>query len=141
MLDGADKTGLLTAQEDERITHVGEKIRKGRLDELPQLINILRGEMTFVGTRPEVPKYVKCYDDEMYATLLLPAGITSEASLTFRDEDKLLNGSKDINTIYVNRVLPLKMKINLDSIIKFSLMNETRIFLKTLRFALNRNED
>ena len=91
MVQDADKKGsLVTVQYDSRVTKVGNKIRKCRLDELPQVINVLQGDMSFVGTRPEVQKYVEAYTNEMKATLLLPAGITSLASLEFRDEDELI---------------------------------------------------
>ena len=92
MVTGADKKGpLVTEKSDSRITKVGQKLRKLRLDELPQLFNILTGDMTFVGTRPEVKKYVDCYTDEMQATLLLPAGITSNTSIEYKDEDEIID--------------------------------------------------
>ena len=92
MTDHGEQMGaLVTTQNDMRITKIGKKIRKYRLDELPQLVNVLKGDMTFVGTRPEVLKYVECYDEEMYATLLMPAGITSLASIRFKDEEKILS--------------------------------------------------
>ena len=114
MVNNADKIGsLVTTGNDSRITRVGAKIRKCRLDEIPQLLNILKGEMSFVGTRPEVRKYVDRYTDEMMATLLMPAGVTSLASISFKDEDDTLaiylQNGKPLDDAYVNEVLPKKM--------------------------------
>ena len=112
MIVNADQLGtLVTLQGDERITKTGKRIRKCRLDELPQLINVLKGEMTFVGTRPEVEKYVKVYSDAMKATLLLPAGITSLASIRYKDEDEILaKYPQNVDEAYINIVLSEKMK-------------------------------
>lgn len=133
MVINADKIGsLVTVENDSRITKVGMKIRKFRIDEIPQLINVLKGEMTFVGTRPEVKKYVERYTNEMNATLLLPAGITSNASIEFKDEDVLLKGEEDIDTVYVEKVLPQKMKWNLEDISKFSFIRDIKICFKTV---------
>ena len=137
MEQDADKKGaLVTIGEDSRITNVGKKIRKCRLDEFPQLINVLKGEMTFVGTRPEVEKYVKEYTDEMKATLLMPAGISSRASIEYKDEDEIIskylqNGEK-IDDIYVKRILPEKMKWNLEYIKKFNILEDIKICFKTV---------
>lgn len=137
MVDGADRIGsLVTAGGDARITRVGEVLRKYRIDEFPQLIDILAGEMSFVGTRPEVPKYVNSYSPEMMATLLLPAGITSEASIRFKDEDALLAGVNDIDTAYVASVLPKKMRWNLESLREFSFLGELSTMLRTVSAAL-----
>ncbi len=135
MVQNADKGSLVTTNEDERITRVGRFIRKYRLDEISQLINVLNGDMTFVGTRPEVPKYVAQYTPEMMATLLLPAGITSLASIYYKDEDKLLNAAEDVDRIYVEKVLPQKMKYNLKGIASFSLRSDIRIMFMTF-FAM-----
>ncbi len=137
MEQDADKKGaLVTIGEDSRITNVGKKIRKCRLDEFPQLINVLKGEMTFVGTRPEVEKYVNEYTDEMKATLLMPAGISSRASIEYKDEDEIIskylqNGEK-IDDIYVKRILPEKMKWNLEYIKKFNILEDIKICFKTV---------
>lgn len=134
MVEGADKIGsLVTRNEDSRITRVGRTLRKYRLDELPQLFNILIGEMTFVGTRPEVPKYVEKYTDEMMATLLLPAGVTSEASIMFKDEDKFISNGIDVDKVYVEEILPKKMKYNLNQLKNFSIGHEILLLLKTVR--------
>lgn len=102
MVDHAEKLGTqVTTQSDSRITNIGNKLRGCRLDELPQLINILKGEMSFVGTRPEVMKYVKAYTPEMMATLLLPAGVTSDASIAYKDEEKLLADTDNADETYI----------------------------------------
>lgn len=137
MVQNADKVGtLVTVGNDSRITRVGKLIRKVRLDELPQLINVLKGEMTFVGTRPEVKKYVDKYTDEMKATLLMPAGITSVASIKYKDEDEILDGAKqkekDIDLAYVEDVLPEKMKYNLEYISKFSFGYDIKVCIDTV---------
>ena len=133
MVINAAKIGtLVTAQNDIRITKVGRKIRKIRLDEIPQLFNILIGDMSFVGTRPEVKKYVDVYTDEMKATLLLPAGVTSMASIAYKDEDNVLKAAVDVDEVYRKEILPQKMDWNLDEIRKFSLFHEIKIMLKTV---------
>lgn len=137
MVQNADKVGtLVTVGNDSRITRVGKLIRKVRLDELPQLINVLKGEMTFVGTRPEVKKYVDKYTDEMKATLLMPAGITSVASIKYKDEDEILDRAKqkgkDIDLAYVEDVLPEKMKYNLEYISKFSFVYDIKVCIDTV---------
>lgn len=137
MVQNADKIGaLVTVGNDNRITKVGKLIRKIRLDEIPQLINILKGEMTFVGTRPEVKKYVDRYTNEMKATLLMPAGVTSIASIKYKDEDKILEEAvhkgKNTDAAYIEDVLPEKMKYNLEYIPKFSLWNDIKICINTV---------
>lgn len=137
MVQDADKKGaLVTMGQDPRITKVGSKIRKCRLDEIPQLLNVIKGEMSFVGTRPEVEKYVKEYSNEMKATLLMPAGISSRASIEYKDEDeiisKYLSKGEKIDDIYVNRILPEKMKWNLEYIKKFNIWEDIKICFKTV---------
>ena len=137
MVTGADKKGpLVTEKSDSRITKVGQKLRKLRLDELPQLFNILTGDMTFVGTRPEVQKYVDSYSPEMMATLLLPAGITSRTSIVYKDEDEILDKysqttDKSTDEIYVEYVLPEKMKYNLEYLKQFSIWGDFKIMIDT----------
>ena len=143
MVQDADKIGsLVTVKGDSRITRVGKFIRKIRLDEFPQLLNILTGDMTFVGTRPEVKKYVDKYTDEMKATLLLPAGVTSIASIKFKDEDKIveqeIKNGKTIDEAYIENVLPEKMKYNLEYINKFNLLKDLKIMLDTVTAVLIR---
>ena len=133
MVINADRTGsLVTVQNDSRITVVGRKIRKYRLDEIPQLFNILAGDMSFVGTRPEVRKYVEEYSDEMKATLLLPAGVTSEASIRYKDEDELLKDAVDVDEVYIQKILPEKMRWNLRAIRRFSLHGELSTMVRTV---------
>lgn len=137
MCENAEKKGsLVTVGNDSRITKVGEKIRHCRLDEIPQLLNVLAGDMTFVGTRPEVVKYVNAYSDEMYATLLLPAGITSVASIQYKDEDEILSKAEDPDDAYIREVLPDKMKYNLASIENFSFLNEIKTMVNTLKAVI-----
>lgn len=139
MVANADKIGsLVTVGQDSRITRIGSFLRKYRLDELPQLLDVLNGTMSYVGTRPEVPKYVEQYTDEMRATLLLPAGITSEASIRYKDEAKLLDGTKDVDRVYVEDVLPEKMKYNLESIKKFSFAGEIATMFRTVFAVLGK---
>jgi len=136
MVNNADKVGTaVTVGSDARITKVGIRLRNLRIDEIPQLLDVLSGNMSFVGTRPETTKYVERYTKEMYATLLLPAGITSEASIRYKDEAKLLDGAVDVDKIYVEEILPAKMKYNLQSIKDFTLHNEIMIMIRTL-FAI-----
>lgn len=137
MVNNADKIGsLVTTGNDARITRVGAKIRKCRLDEIPQLLNILRGEMSFVGTRPEVRKYVDRYTDEMMATLLLPAGVTSLASISFKDEDELLDKytakGMSIDDAYVEKVLPEKMKFNLEYLSHCGMLQDIKLMVSTV---------
>lgn len=133
MVANADKIGTqVTVSGDKRITNAGKILRRYRLDELPQLINILFGDMTLVGTRPESANYVEKYSPEMFATLLLPAGVTSEASIQYRDEAKLLDAADDVDKIYIEKVLPGKMKYNLESLRRFSLIREFRTIIKTV---------
>lgn len=130
--DAQKRGGQITAQNDSRITRTGKFIRRFRLDEISQLLNTLSGQMSFVGTRPEVPKYVERYSPEMMATLLLPAGITSQASIMYKDEDRLLADADDTDRIYIEKVLPGKMKINLESLKHFSLSSDIRTMFKTV---------
>lgn len=133
MVNHADKMGTqVTASGDARITRLGRKMRHYRLDELPQLLNIFLGDMSFVGTRPEVVKYVREYTDEMTATLLLPAGVTSEVSIQYKDEEKLLADVADVDEAYIHIVLPEKMEYNLKSLKEFSLIHELRIMVDTV---------
>ena len=142
MVSDAEKLGTqVTVQNDSRVTRAGKFLRKCRLDELPQLFNVLKGDMSFVGTRPEVERYVERYTDEMMATLLMPAGITSLASIKFKDEEKLLDGAENPDDVYVNEVLPQKMKYNLQSIKDFSFMGELVTMIKTALVVLGKNNN
>lgn len=139
MVNNADKKGsLVTVKNDSRVTRVGSIIRKCRLDEISQLIDVFVGDMTFVGTRPEVMKYVNRYAPVMMATLFLPAGVTSEASILYKDEAKLLDGVKNVDDVYVEKVLPGKMYYNLKSIEKFSFIGDIGIMFKTVFAVLGK---
>lgn len=132
MVTDADKGSLLTVGGDSRITKTGRFIRKYKLDELSQLIDVFRGTMTFVGTRPEVPRYVEKYTPEMMATLLLPAGITSEASVYYKDENELLDAADDVEKTYLEVVLPDKMKYNLAAIRSFGFFDDIKVMILTI---------
>ncbi len=133
MVNNADKIGTqVTTKGDSRVTRMGKLLRGCRLDELPQLFNVLKGEMSFVGTRPEVEKYVAHYTDEMKATLLMPAGITSRASIEYKDEERLLESAEDADDVYIQQVLPEKMKYNLRAIEKFSFWDDVKTMFATV---------
>lgn len=139
MVNNADKLGSqVTVDNDMRITKVGKFIRKCRLDEVSQLIDVWRGKMSFVGTRPEVPKYVERYSDEMLATLLLPAGVTSDASIKFKDEAELLKDAENVDDTYVDVVLPKKMEYNLNSLKKYGFWRDIDTMFKTVFAVLKR---
>lgn len=137
MVQNADKIGaLVTSGNDSRITKVGSKMRKLRIDELPQIFNLFTGDLTLVGTRPEVEKYVNEYTDEMKATLLMPAGITSYASIKFKNEDEIITSKikngKDIDEIYIKDILPEKMKYNLEYMKKFNIWYDIKLCINTV---------
>ena len=132
MVSDAENLGTqVTVSHDSRVTRAGKFLRKCRLDELPQVFNVLKGDMSFVGTRPEVERYVERYTDEMNATLLMPAGITSLASIKYKDEEKLLDGAENTDDVYVNTVLPQKMKYNLEYISKFNFFYDIKLMFMT----------
>ena len=140
MVNNADKIGTaVTVGADPRITKIGAKLRRLRLDELPQIFDVIMGTMSFVGTRPEAVKYVERYRPEWNATLLMPAGITSEASIRYKDEDELLNAAEDVDKIYVEQVLPEKMKWNLESIKRFRFFREILTMIRTVAAVLGKN--
>lgn len=142
MVSGADKKGSsVTVSNDSRITRVGSKLRGMRLDELPQVFDVISGDMSFVGTRPEVAKYVEKYKPEFYATLLLPAGITSEASIRYKDESSLLDAANDVDKVYIEQVLPAKMTWNLTSIKCFSLTGELVTMLRTVAAVIGKGNN
>ena len=139
MVADAEKLGAqVTADNDTRITRVGQKIRDYRLDEIPQLLNVLSGDMSFVGTRPEVPRYVERYTPEMMATLLLTAGVTSLASIKYKDEAQLLAASADADEIYVKEVLPGKMRYNLQAVSHFGIRRELSVLWQTVFAVLHK---
>ena len=137
MTVGADQAGaLVTSQADSRITKAGEKLRRYRLDELPQIFHVLSGKMSFVGTRPEVPHYVERYTPEMMATLLMPAGITSLASIKYKDEDEIIGKASDpaeVDRVYVEEILPEKMKYNLEYLSSFGALSDIKLMFMTFR--------
>lgn len=134
MVENADKIGsLVTTDSDSRVTGIGKTLRKYRLDELPQVFNVLSGSMSIVGTRPEVPKYVDLYSPEYYATLLIPAGITSLASIMYKDEEKLLSNEQNVDETYINTILPEKMKYNLIYTKNFGFRSDVKLMFKTVK--------
>lgn len=140
MVCNADKIGAqVTVNNDPRITRVGNVIRKYRLDEICQLIDVFRGTMSFVGTRPEVPKYVQQYTPEMMATLLLPAGVTNETCIYYKDESKLLDASDNPDDTYVKDVLPDKMFYNLKAIERFSFLHDIAVMFMTVFAVLGKD--
>lgn len=146
MICNADKVGsLVTLKNDCRITRIGHFLRKYRLDEMPQIFNVLFGDMSFVGTRPEVEKYVSRYENYMLATLLLPAGITSVASLNYKDEDEIMNKyispTASVDDIYVKYILPDKMKYNIEYIEKFSFLYDLKIMFKTFIYVFLKRKE
>ena len=139
MVNNADKIGTaVTVSGDARITKVGQKLRNLRLDELPQVFDVLEGTMSFVGTRPEAVKYVEQYQPEFNATLLLPAGITSEAAIRYKDEAKLLDAADNVDKVYVEQVLPEKMKWNLETIQHFNLVKDIATMFRTVAVIAGR---
>ena len=138
MVQNADKGSQVTVGNDSRVTRVGKLVRKCRLDEISQLIDVLRGKMTLVGTRPEVPKYVDKYTKEMMATLLLPAGVTSMASIYYKDEAEILDGAEDTDAVYVQKVLPAKMYYNLKEIESFGFWRDVATLFKTVFAVLGK---
>ena len=140
MVVNAEKIGTaVTVGEDPRITKVGRKLRRLRLDELPQVLDVINGNMSFVGTRPEAVRYVEQYKPEYNATLLMPAGITSEASIRYKDEEKLLNAADDVDRMYMEQVLPAKMKWNLESIRRFRFFREMLTMGRTVLAVLGKD--
>ena len=138
MVQDADRGAQVTVSGDARITRVGKFVRKCRLDEISQLIDVLRGTMTFVGTRPESVRYVEAYTPEMMATLLLPAGVTSLASIYFKDEAELLDSAENADEVYVNTILPEKMYYNLKAIEKFSFFGDIKLMFMTVFAVLGK---
>ena len=141
MTVGADQKGaLVTSANDNRVTPIGKTLRKFRLDELPQAFHVLSGKMSFVGTRPEVVKYVERYTPEMTATLLMPAGVTSLASIRFKDEDAMIGDVSDpdeVDRIYVEEILPEKMKYNLEYISRFGFRRDLFLMFSTVKHVIS----
>lgn len=138
MVANADKIGAaVTKSDDARITRVGKVLRRLHFDEFSQLFNVLKGEMTFVGVRPEVPKFVAHYTSEMWATLLLPAGLTSRCSIVYRNENDKLEGVEDPEKVYLEEILPDKMQINLEEMVKFSLLRDVKTLFATILCAFH----
>lgn len=140
MVQGADKGPQVTLNHDSRVTRVGNVIRACRLDEIAQLLDVIKGDLTLVGTRPESPKFVAQYSDEMMATLLLPAGITSLASIYYKDESKMLDGVENADEVYINKILPGKMYYNLKGLEMFSFWGDIKIMFMTVYTVLGKKQ-
>ena len=139
MVVDADKKGLsITVGRDSRITRVGAFLRKTKLDELAQLLNVLRGEMSFVGPRPEVPRYVDLYTPYHRQVLLVRPGITDYASIAYRNENELLAGAKDPERMYIVTVMPAKIELNMKYLREISPLADIRLILQTI-LAIVRN--
>ncbi len=142
MVTGADRLGsAVTVKNDSRITKAGAFLRRFRLDELPQVFDLFSGNMSIVGTRPEAVKYVERYQPVFYATLLMPAGITSEASIRYKDEARLLESADDVDRVYVEQVLPGKMRWNLESLEHFSCAKDISTMFRTVKAVFGRGSD
>jgi len=137
MRPDSDKKGQITIGNDNRITKVGKFIRKYKIDELPQLFNILKGDMSVVGPRPEVKKYVDLYTDEQLKVLNVKPGLSDYASIEYFDEQTVLGKAKDPNKEYIEVVMPAKLKLNLKYIKDKSLLTDLKIIFKTLRKIIN----
>lgn len=138
MRPDSDKRGLLTVGgRDSRITKAGYFLRKYKLDELPQLINVFKGEMSFVGPRPEVKKYVDLYNEEQKKVLMVKPGITDNASIEFSNENEILGKYADAEKAYIEIVMPAKLNLNLNYINQQNFINDMKIILKTIFKILN----
>ena len=133
---GSDKYSQITAGKDERITKIGSFLRKYKLDEIPQLINVLIGDMSLVGPRPEVPKYVVLYTDEQKEILKVRAGITDYASIEFSDENDLLASEKNPEEAYIEKVMPKKIELNKKYLSEISVLTDIKIILLTIKKIL-----
>lgn len=130
----------ITMHNDKRITKIGVFLRSYRLDEIPQLFNILKGEMSFVGGRPDLPKYYQTDDYAYKCVLLVRPGITSEATITFKDEDKILSNSRNPEMTYIEEIFPQKVKMNIDYIKNMSLLLDIKIILNTFINVFVKND-
>lgn len=141
MFTGSDKKGLLTVGDrDPRVTPIGYYLRKYKLDELPQLINVLIGDMSLVGPRPEVSKYVNLYSKEDRVVLSIKPGITDYASIYFRNENEILNSSSNPEKKYIEEVMPLKLELNKKYIEEKGLLTDLKIIFMTLKSIFHKNE-
>ena len=132
MATGSDKKGQLTIGEDSRVTRPGKFIRRTKIDEFPQLLNIIKGEMSIVGPRPEVPKYTSLYSIDQKRVLTVRPGLTDYASLEYFDEQMILGQSSDPENSYINEVMPAKLKLNLKYIEEQSFLTDLAIIFKTI---------
>lgn len=132
MCAGADKKGQITIGNDSRVTKSGQFIRKFKIDEFPQLINIIVGDMSVVGPRPEVPKYVQLYDDDQNRVLSVRPGLTDFATIEYIDEQQQLGQSSEPEKLYINTIMPEKLELNLKYIDSRSFNTDLKIIFKTI---------
>ena len=133
---GSDKFSQITVGKDSRITKVGDFLRKYKLDEIPQLINVLMGDMSLVGPRPEVPKYVALYTEEQREILKVRAGITDYASIEFSNENDILANEADPEKAYIEKIMPRKIELNKKYLSEISVMTDIKIILLTIKKIL-----
>ena len=133
---GSDKYSQITVGKDSRITKVGDFLRKYKLDEIPQLINVLIGDMSLVGPRPEVPKYVALYTEEQREILKVRAGITDYASIEFSNENDILANETDPEKAYIEKIMPRKIELNKKYLSEISIMIDIKIILLTIKKIL-----
>ena len=133
---GSDKYSQITVGKDSRITKVGDFLRKCKLDEIPQLINVLIGDMSLVGPRPEVPKYVALYTEEQREILKVRAGITDYASIEFSNENDILANETDPEKAYIEKIMPRKIELNKKYLSEISVMTDIKIILLTIKKIL-----
>ena len=139
MRQNADQSGqLITVGADQRITRIGKFLRKYKIDELPQFLNIIKGDMSIVGPRPEVPKYVALYDQRQKQVLSVRPGLTDYASIEYISESELLAQSDDPNRTYIEKIMPAKLELNLKYIEDQSIMEDLRLIFKTLFFIVKK---
>lgn len=133
MVEDAEKKGMrITVDGDKRITKLGYFLRKYKIDELPQLINVLLGDMSFVGPRPEVPKYVAMYDEDQRSILRIRPGITDIASIEYRDENSLLVKSNNPEETYIREIMPRKIKLNIEYLKRMSIVYDIKLIFRTI---------
>lgn len=140
MVDGADQLLPITVYGDGRITRVGRVLRRFELDELPTLMNVLKGEMSIVGPRPELPKYLPYYSEEQQRVFSVRPGMTDLGTLRFRDETRLLAQADDPEKVYVERILPEKLKLNLEYLDRQSFWYDLAIILRTFALIINQQK-
>jgi lipopolysaccharide/colanic/teichoic acid biosynthesis glycosyltransferase len=137
----SNKSTLTVGNDDPRITPIGNFLRTSRIDEFPQFLNVLKGDMSIIGVRPEIPHYFEYFKQEDYATLLIRPGMTSPASIKYRHENEMLKNSEDPEKKYIEVILPEKMGVNRDYIWNYSFKNDVKILENTFKCLSEKDED